>query len=204
MSANTEAVGYGFEHLLFLVDAPATSPPPSLVDERSVSGIHEADDSVIDVTGQIRRKMGDAVTWAEDRQPGRGRDRLVARGGLRHVYPDVAILLFAREVGGKDALDSEFVSGGEGGNSAALASFGVEAPSVIATLQDFAVEPAKGKRYAAVRTTVAEGEGAGLAVPAVRDPADHERRLEEHRPSQLLAMHLGTAEGGIPEALEHS
>ena len=54
------------------------APPPGLVDEGAVGGIHEADDAVVDGAGQVGGEVGEFVVLAEFRNLGRG-----GWGGLR-------------------------------------------------------------------------------------------------------------------------
>src|SRR2546425_11881747 len=68
VGANAKAVGDGFEHLLFLVNALAAPPPPGLVDERPVGRVHEPDNAVVNVAWKLCRQMSDAVAWAENGQ----------------------------------------------------------------------------------------------------------------------------------------
>ena len=64
---HAEAFRDGLEVLVFFVDACAAAPPPGLVDEGAVRGIHEADDAVVDVAGEIGDEVGGAElcrrTW---------------------------------------------------------------------------------------------------------------------------------------------
>src|SRR5205814_1988223 len=53
MRAHAKAVGNRLELLLLFVDAVARSPPPCLMHKRSVRRIHQTDDSVIHIAGQI-------------------------------------------------------------------------------------------------------------------------------------------------------
>ena len=59
--AHAESVGNRLEMLLLFVDAFLRSPPPGLMHERPVRGIHEADDAVVHVAGQVGGEVGDFI-----------------------------------------------------------------------------------------------------------------------------------------------
>ena len=61
MRAHAKAVGDGLEILLLLVNAVLRAPPPCLMDERAVRGIHEADDAVIDADRHFGLQVGELV-----------------------------------------------------------------------------------------------------------------------------------------------
>src|SRR5208282_3769287 len=65
VGAHAKALGNGLEALGLLADGAAGAPPPGLVDEGSVGGVHEPDDAVIDVAGQVGGEEGGAVAGAE-------------------------------------------------------------------------------------------------------------------------------------------
>ena len=46
-------IGDGLEMLFFFVDAVPAPPVPRLVHERSVRGIHQPDNSLVDVGGHV-------------------------------------------------------------------------------------------------------------------------------------------------------
>jgi len=88
--------------------------------EWSVSGIHEADDAVIDADGHVGGEVGELVFVAEFfNQRGRigsffrfGESR-TRRTGVRDVDPDKAILLFAGITAGVDAFYFQVLVRGE-------------------------------------------------------------------------------------------
>ena len=79
---NAKAVGDGLEGLFLYLDAAAAAPPPGLVHKGAVGGVHQSDDAVVHVRGQIGGEVGNAVTLAEDRQARHRRRRGDARGGV--------------------------------------------------------------------------------------------------------------------------
>src|SRR5271169_6837577 len=95
MRANAEAVGDGLKNFFFFLNTVATPPPPRLVNERAVRRVHQANDAVIDVTGQLGFKVSDAVARAKGRQAGRGRRRIFTSLGVRDVNPEVTVLFVA-------------------------------------------------------------------------------------------------------------
>src|ERR1700761_6534419 len=112
MGGHAEALSDGLEVLFLLVNAGALAPPPGLVNERAVRGIHEADDAVVHVAGQVGGEGCAAEAGAEFGQFGRGRllDLFSAAGsgthtsgsGFGNVDPGIAVALFAGERGGVD------------------------------------------------------------------------------------------------------
>src|SRR5581483_3482316 len=66
--AHTEAVGNGLELFRFLVDTSSTAPPPRLVHEGSMRRIHQPDNPVIHIAGQVGADVGQFVFFAEYRQ----------------------------------------------------------------------------------------------------------------------------------------
>src|SRR5271154_4483141 len=112
MRAHAETVGDGLEVFFLLVDAVAAAPPPGLVDEWSVSGIHKADNAVIDADGHVGGEVGEFVFFAEffnqrgilrsffSRVEARAR-----RAWIGNVDPDKTILLFTGIAASVDAID---------------------------------------------------------------------------------------------------
>ena len=58
VGGHAEAEGNGFEVFGLLVDAAFGAPPPRLMDEGAVGGVHESDDAVVDVAGEVGGEMG--------------------------------------------------------------------------------------------------------------------------------------------------
>src|SRR5580658_145449 len=128
MRAHAKAVGDGLEILVLLVDAVAAAPPPRLVDERSVGGIHEADDAVVDADGHVGGEVGELVfifsrypSWYPEFFDQWGRVGSFLRlaesctrwTGVRNVDPDESILFFAGIASRVDALYFQILVGGE-------------------------------------------------------------------------------------------
>ena len=189
----------GSNGLALLVDAVPCPPPPCLVDEGPVRRIHQPDDAVVHVTRQFGREMRDGVAVAEGGQPRRFFTRLGASAPLRHVYPEVSILLAAGERAGVDLADIELVVGHERRDLAALAADRLELPAVIRTFQVLPVEPAAGERHAAVRTTVARREGAAFGIAS-----QHQGNAQQHGRLQLASAHAFAAQSGVPEAAQQA
>src|SRR5271166_2275290 len=200
MGGHAEAVGDGLEVLFLFVDAGLFAPPPGLVDEGSVGRVHEADDAVVDVAGQVGGEMRTAGTGAELGDFGR-RGLLAGTGasgaGLGDVDPGVSVTLFAGKSGGIDLRGIECVAGGERGDLLALAAGGLEGPSVVFAGELMPVEPSAGKRDAAVRATVAHGEEL-----AVLFSPQHERNAQEHGGVELPAAQRLATHGRIPVVVE--
>ena len=78
--AHAKAVGDGLEVLLLLVNAVLGAPPPGLVNERAVRGVHEADDAVVDADGHFGLQVGELVFAAEFFDLRRGVGSLGGRG----------------------------------------------------------------------------------------------------------------------------
>src|SRR3981189_786039 len=147
------------------------APPPRLMDEGAVRGIHQADDSVIDGAGQVGGEIREFVVLAEFRNLGGGSGR--GRGfresgagwaGIGNEDPDEVVALFAGIAAGVDAVDLQRLLGDERRDQLALAGMGVESPAVVGTFDLLAVEVSEGKRHAAMRAGVAQGKGLAWLV----------------------------------------
>ena len=213
MGAHAESVGDGLEIFLLLVDAVAAAPPPRLVNERSVRGIHEADDAVIDADGHVGGEIGEFVhaaglfpellpellnLWCGLRSAvGLGESRAL-RAGLGNIDPDEAVLFLAGITAGVDAIHFQILIGGERRDELALAGVGVECPAVVGALDVGSVKVAVVERHAAVRAGVAQREGTTLAIA----PND-QRNFKERGLMKLVAHDAIGGQGAIPEAREH-
>src|SRR5947208_955205 len=105
MRAHTEAVGNRLELLLLFVDAVPRSPPPSLMNKRPVRGIHQTDDSVIHIAGQICGQVCSLKFVSEHRNSRHSRhfctgafaaaESRARRARIGHEHPDKTISLLA-------------------------------------------------------------------------------------------------------------
>src|SRR6266403_3183304 len=159
------------------------APPPRLMDEGSVRGIHQADDAVVDGARQVGGEVGEFVMLAEFRNLGGGarsgrglRESGAGWAGIGNENPDEIVALFAGIAAGVDAVDFQRLIGDERRDQLALAGVGVESPAVVGTFDLLAVEVSAGKRHAAMRAGVAQSEGLAWLV------ASHYQWLfEQHR-----------------------
>ena len=78
--AHAKAVRDGLEVFLLLVDAVLAAPPPCLVNEGTVRGVHEADDAVVDADRHFGLQVGELVFAAELFDLRGGVGRLSGRG----------------------------------------------------------------------------------------------------------------------------
>src|ERR1700730_1843393 len=145
------------------------APPPRLVDEWTVRGIHQADDAVVDGAGEVGSEIGEFVALAEFRNlrggSGRGlRESRAGWAGIGNEDPDEVVVFLAGIAAGVDAVDFQRLLGDERRDQLALAGVGVESPAVVGALDLLAVEVSAGKRHAAVRAGVAQSEGLALWV----------------------------------------
>src|SRR6202171_5779400 len=147
------------------------APPPRLVDEWTVRGIHQADDAVVDGARQVGGEIGEFVMLAEFRNlrggSGSGcglRESRAGWAGIGNEDPDEVVVFLAGIAAGVDAVDFQRLLGDERRDQLALAGVGVESPAVVGALDLLAVEVSAGKRYAGVRAGVAESEGLALWV----------------------------------------
>jgi len=76
--------------------------------------IHQADDAVVDIAGEIGDQVSGLVFVAQQRHPRRGFGRLgstrkagARRPRFRHEDPDKAIVFFARVAAGVNAIHSQ-------------------------------------------------------------------------------------------------
>ena len=205
MGAHAESVGDGLEIFLFLVNAVAAAPPPRLVNERSVRGVHEADDAVIDADGHVGGQIRKLVVSAELfnlrcglRSAGGLDESRALRAGLGNVDPDETVLLLAGITAGVDAIHFQILVCRERRNELALAGVSIECPAVVGALDVGSVEVTIVERHAAVRAGVAQSEGTALAVAT-----DDQRNFEKRGGMKLVASDAVGGQGAIPEAWEH-
>src|ERR1035441_8697826 len=83
------------------------APPPRLVNEGTVRGIHQSDDAVVDRTRQVGGEVGEFVVLAEFRNFGRGhrsgrgfRESGSGWAGVGDEDPDEVVSLLARIAAG--------------------------------------------------------------------------------------------------------
>src|SRR6516162_7774887 len=151
MRAHAEAQGEGLEILLFLVNAPPAAPPPSLVDKRTVAGIHQSDDAVADIGWQVGRQ-GSTLELVPKAWDGRNGDRRLGgfrescsrRWRIRDEHPDVVVLIAASVAAGVDAIDLQSLVGSKGRNESALSAVRIEPPAVIAAFEFAALQATVG------------------------------------------------------------
>src|SRR5260370_23356659 len=114
------------------------APPPRLVDERAVRGIHQSDDAMIDGARQVGGEIGEFVMLAEFRNLRRGsrRGRGLRESGAGWAWvgnedPDEIIALFAGITARVDAIELQSLIGDERRDQLALAGVGAESPPVV-------------------------------------------------------------------------
>ena len=192
MRPHAKAVGNRLEDLLFLVDAAASPPPPRLVHEWPVSRVHQPDNAVVDAARQVSKQLLPLVGVAEDRQSGR---RLPSRPRprMRHVYPDVAVMLLGRKALRADTSDVEILVGHQRRDLMASSGMAVKLPAVIRALDQLAVEPALGERHSAMRTTVTDNEYSPLLIAAYC-----QRNSQQHRALKLARFDLTASQRRVP------
>src|SRR6266849_4539051 len=181
------------------------APPPCLVDERAVRGIHTSDDAMIDGAWQVGGEIGEFVMLAEFRnlRRGSGRGRGLRESGARWAWvgnedPDEVIALFAGIAAGVDAVDLQRLIGDERRDQLALARVGVKSPPVVGTFDLLAVELSIGKRHPAMRAGVAQGERLALSVAS-----DNQRLFEQRGLGEMSATELTSRQRTVPETEEH-
>src|SRR6266446_9586325 len=181
------------------------APPPRLVDERAVRGIHQSDDAMVDGARQVGGEIGEFVMLAElwnlGCGSGRGcglRESGADRAGIGNEDPDKVVALFAGIAAGVDAVDFQSLLGDKRRDQLALAGVGVESPAVVGAFDLLAIEVSAGKRHAAMRAGVAQSEGLAWLV------ASHYQWLfEQHRLGELSDAKLFRRERAVPETEEH-
>src|SRR5271163_965763 len=109
------------------------------MDKRSVCGIHQADNAVIDADWHFGSESSEFILIAEllnQRSRFRSRFRFsesrALRAGFRHINPDKTVLLLAGIAAGVDAVDFQILAGSERRDELALAVVHIELPAVIA------------------------------------------------------------------------
>src|SRR5215469_13962265 len=159
MRRHAESLRDGLEILFLFVDAVSRTPPPSLMDKRSVRRVHEANDAVVDADWHFGLQVGELVLPAELFNRGSGlaglggwRKTCARRARIRDVNPDEIVLLLARIASGVDAIDFHGLIRGERWDQLALTVVNIELPSVVGAFQILPVELAGVERHPAVRT----------------------------------------------------
>src|SRR5262249_7553971 len=145
--------------------ARCPTPPPVAVDVGAVRGIHQANDSVINVAGKHlaldEARRFDLVQWNAWRLAP-GRDGFASWRG--HVDPDQSVLLAERVGAHADARGIEVLTLDQRGNRRAHAVW-PKLPTVIGTLDRVVREQSPGgKRHAAVRADVPKCERRAAAI----------------------------------------
>src|SRR6266478_1235538 len=147
------------------------APPPRLVDEGAVRGIHQSDDAMVDGARQVGGEISEFVMLAElwNLRCGSGRrcglrESGAGRAWVRNEDPDEIVALFAGIAAGVDAVDFQSLLGDKRRDQLALAGVGVESPAVVGAFDLFAVELSTGKRHPAMRAGVAQGKGLALSI----------------------------------------
>src|SRR3954469_11763897 len=204
MCRHAEAHRDGLEILLLFVDRVSAAPPPGLMDEWPVGGIHQPDDAVVYRCRHFSGEMGQGVFVGKSWHPWRRRDAADLRlsslpggGAGRHEYPEKSVAFLARECARVDAIHFQLGIFGKRRDLAALSALRLEAPTVVAALHLLAIEASVGERNTSVRAAVAHGEGRAIAFAS-----DHQRRTEQHRRVHRLSADCARSQRAIPEAVK--
>jgi hypothetical protein len=181
------------------------APPPCLMDDGSVSRVHEADDAVVDADGHFRLQIGHLEFRTElldlrRRVGGLGwlGETRTRRSGIGNINPDETVLLFAGITSGIDAIKLQSLIGSERGDQLTLSVVHIELPSVVRAFEIFAVKLAAIKWHSAVRARIAKRERMSLAIAP-----DDERKFQQHCLVKLIAMDAIGRQRTIPEVGEH-
>lgn len=205
MRAHAEAIGNGLEILLLLVNAVLGAPPPGLMDERTVRGIHKADDAVIDADRHLCLEVSEFIFVAELFDLRRGVTRFFGLGetcsgrdGIRDVDPYEIVALLAWVTAGVDAVNLESLIGSKRRDRLTLSVVHVELPAVVKALEAFTVKLATVQRHATMGTGIAQSKSMSLTIAA-----DDERDFEQSRLMELVAVNAVGRQGTIPETCQH-
>src|SRR5713101_9655768 len=96
MRAHAKSLRNRLELLFLRVNAAPAAPEPRLVHEWPMRWVHQADDSVVDMRGQLARQMRNLVFFAEHRERGsRSNFFRQPRSRCVHVHPNVAVAFLA-------------------------------------------------------------------------------------------------------------
>src|SRR5712692_1196438 len=200
MRAHPESVRNRLELLGFLVNARTFPPEPRLMHKRSMRGVHQPDNSVVNVRRQLARKMRDLEFVAEHRKRRRRWNLLRQLRPRRiHINPDVPVALLARIVPRKNPLDFKLIVAGKRRNLHALPAASIEPPSVVAALDHFPIQPPIRKRYPPVRTRIPHRKHFPFG-----SPPQHQRHFQQHGRRQFLPANLRAPRRRIPEVPQKS
>src|SRR6516165_3593793 len=205
MRAHAEAHGKRLEILLLLVHAVPGTPPPSAVDKGTMGGVHQSDDAVIDTGRKIGRQVSclELIPKGEDAGDRDGRlngfrESCSRRWWIRDEHPNVTVLIPASVASGVDAIDLQGLVRSKGRNEPALSAVRIEPPTVIAAFHFAVLQAAVGKRHAAVRAGVVQGERLSSSIAP-----ENQGRLEKQGFGETVRDQLPARHGPIPEAEEH-
>src|SRR5215472_6371870 len=175
------------------------------MDIGSVCRIHEANDAVVDAAGQVGSEIGELVLVTESRDARGGlpwirttRKSCASGAGLGNENPEKIVVLLTGVASRVDAVDFEFLGGGERWNQLALAGVSVEPPAMIAALELRAAKVAAGERHSPMRAGVLKSEG-----PALRIASQDQRDFEQHSFLHPVAAYAVRRQRAVPEAGKH-
>src|SRR5579872_1352226 len=141
MRTHPKTIGNGVKIFLLLVNTVLTAPPPRLVHEWAVRGIHETDNAMVDADGHFSLQVGQFVFAAEfvDLRRGFGGfgprgESCARRSGVWNKNPDKPVLLFAGIATRVDTIHFEVLVGSQRRDQLTLAIVDIELPTVVSAL----------------------------------------------------------------------
>ena len=194
MGHHAKPVGDGFEGLGLVMHAGLRPPPGTLMDERAMGWIHQADDAIVDRAIEDGRDLHHAIRRGGQRQTRQIRDRLIELLRIVKKDPHVSIFIPAGIGRNADFLRLKRGTFDQRGDMAAAAAR-IELPAMVRAFDPLPVKMAERQRHPAMRTDIPHGRDLALAVTA-----DENGQSQHH-----LRLHLpdgqGAAGGGrVPEA----
>src|SRR6266700_445714 len=159
MRTHAKAVGNRLEVLLLFMNAVLRAPPPGLMNERAVRGIHQSDDSVIDIYWHLGLQVSNVEFAAElfNLRSGirsflRFGETCASEARVRDIYPYKVVLLFAGIASGVDSIYLQGLIRRERRDQLALTVVHIELPTVIDAFEVLSIEVAAIERHSAMRT----------------------------------------------------
>ncbi len=192
MRRHAKSIRNRLEVLFLLVDRSLFPPPPSLMHKRPMRRVHQSDNAVVHIAGQVSGQMRAAILRAELRSFRNRRLFSCPRPSgsrLRNIHPRISIALFARKSRRINLCRVQRIHLRERRNLHALAARRLKGPPMIFTGNLIAVEPSARQRNAAMRAAIAHGKQPAVPLPAQNHGYTHQHRGLKLPAAQTIAAH---------------
>jgi hypothetical protein len=183
--------------LRLLMNTRPAPPPPRLMHKRPMCRVHQPDNPMVHIAGQLRHQM-------RRPKPSRKLRHLRHSGQLTHnpprsrlgqINPRIPIPLLTRKRPGKNLRRVQRLMARQRRNLSALPRTRLKPPPMIFASHRLPIEPPRRQRNPAMRTKIPHRKQLSIILPS------HEQRhSQQHRLSSLLRTQLTHAHRRIPIA----